>query len=102
MIYEQVICSLLNTPLLFAGLSFISFYFIFCTLDYAFHFPEKGVTDVVKISHMRSLSAFTVCLWMSSSNTQGTLVSYAVSNSDNELIIEYNRYFDFLIGGTQR
>ena len=71
-------------------------------LDYAFNFPEKGVNDVVKISGMRSLTAFTVCLWMSSSDTQGTLVSYAVSSSDNELLIEYDRYFHFLIGGTQR
>ena len=71
-------------------------------LDYAFNFPEKGVNDVVKISGMRSLTAFTVCLWMSSSNAKGTLVSYAVSNNDNELIIEYDRYFDFVIGGTPR
>ena len=71
-------------------------------LDYSFHFPNKGVHDVVKISDMRSLAAFTVCLWMSSSNTQGTLVSYAVSNSDNELIVEFDGNFDFLIGGTQR
>ena len=60
------------------------------------------MNDVVKISGMRSLTDFTVCLWMRSSNTQGTLVSYAVSNSDNELLIEYDRYFDFLIGGTKR
>ena len=70
--------------------------------DYAFNFPDKGVNDVVKISGMRSLTDFTVCLWMHSSNTKGTLVSYAVSNSDNELIIEYDKYFDFLIGGTKR
>ena len=58
---------------------------LFClNLDYAFNFPEKGVNDVVKISGMRSFTAFTVCLWMSSSNTQGTLVSYAVSNNDND------------------
>ena len=79
--------------------------FFFVNLDYAFNFPDKGVHDVVKISDMRSLTAFTVCLWMSSSNTRGTLVSYAVgegNNNDNELLIEYNRYFDFLIGGTQR
>jgi len=82
------------------------YYFCFLlNLDYAFNFPEKGVNDVVKISGMRSLTAFTVCLWMSSSSTQGTLVSYAVgegNGNDNELIIEYNRYFDFLIGGTQK
>ncbi len=50
----------------------------------------------------RSLTAFTVCLWMSSSNTRGTPFSYAVSGTDNELLIEYNRYFHFLIGGTKR
>ena len=73
--------------------------------DYAFNFPEKGVNDVVKISGMRSLTDFTVCLWMSSSSPQGTLVSYAVgkgNNDDNELLIEYNRYFHFLIGGTKK
>ena len=78
-------------------------YFCFSVnLEHTFHFPKKGVKDVVKISGMRSLTAFTVCLWMTSSNNQGTLVSYAVSNSDNELLIEYDRYLDFLIGGTQR
>ena len=60
------------------------------------------MNDVVKISGMPSLTDFTVCLWMRSSNNKGTLVSYAVSNSDNELLIEYDKYFDFLIGGTER
>lgn len=78
--------------------------FLFVILDYAFHFPEKGVNDVVKISGMRSLEDFTVCLWMSSSNrdTEGALLSYAVSGTDNELLIKYNRYFEFHIGGEKR
>ena len=79
--------------------------YCFCfsfNLEHTFHFPQKGVTDVVKISGMRSLTAFTVCLWMSSRNTKGTLFSYAVSNNDNELIIEYDRYFDFVIGNKRR
>ena len=75
---------------------------MFLNLDYAFKFPDKGVNDVVKISGMRSMTAFTVCLWMSSRNTKGTLVSYAVSDYDNELIIEYDRYFDFVIDNTRR
>ena len=75
---------------------------MFLNLDYAFKFPDKGVNDVVKISGMRSMTAFTVCLWMSSRNTKGTLVSYAVSDYDNELIIEYDRYFDFVIDDTKR
>lgn len=80
------------------------FYIILSTLDYAFDFPEKGVHDVVKMSGMRSLTAFTVCLWMSSTNTRGTPFSYAVSGegNDNELLIEYNGSFDMLIGGTRR
>ena len=59
--------------------------------SYAFHFSDKLVNEVVKISVMRKLTAFTVCLWMSSSNSHGTLASYAVRNSDKELIIEYDR-----------
>jgi hypothetical protein len=83
----------------------MQFFITFKTLDYAFHFPDKGVNDVVKISDMRSLTAFTACFWMNSSSTQGTILSYAVgkgNNNDNELLIEYNGHFDFLIGGTQR
>ena len=67
------------------------------TSDKALHFPNKGVDDFVTISGMTgmSLTAFTVCLWMSSSNTEGTLFSYAVSGQsrDNELVIYYNRNF---------
>ena len=71
--------------------------------DNAFHFPNKGVTDAIKISNVRSsLTAFTVCLWINSTNTQGTPFSYAVSGSDDELLIEYNGSFDFLIGGSKR
>ena len=92
-----------NAPYNFAGLLFIWFILFCATLDYAFHFPEKGVKDVVKISQMpRSLTAFTVCLWMKSSNPRGTLVSYAVSNTENELLVEYNSYFFFYINGTKR
>ena len=62
------------------------------------------MNDVVTISGMRSLKDFTVCLWMRSSNAKGTLLSYAVSKSDNynELIIEYDRYFDFVIDNEKR
>lgn len=83
-------------------LKLMQFFIIFKISDHAFYFPDKGVNDVVKISGMRSLTAFTACFWMNSSSTQGTPLSYAVSNSDNELLIEYNGNFDFLIGGTQR
>ena len=75
---------------------------VLVSLDYAFHFPDKGVRDVIKMPGMRSLTAFTVCLWMSSRNRRGTLVSYAVSGQYNELIIEYDGSFDMLINGKRR
>ena len=102
MIYQQVVCFLLNTQKLYHGLLSIWFILFCVTLDYAFHFPNKGVEDVVEISQMRSLTAFTVCLWMNSSNPKGTLVSYAVSNSENELLIDYDTHFEVQIGGTPR
>ena len=71
-------------------------------LDYAFHFPVKGVDSAVKITNMQKLTDFTICLWMSSSNTKGSLFSYAVSDSDNELLIFYDRYFQMDIGGESR
>lgn len=51
---------------------------------------------------MRSLTAFTVCMWMSSSDTEGGPFSYAVSSEDNELLIYYERYFQLFIGGEKR
>ena len=51
---------------------------------------------------MRSLTAFTVCMWMSSSDTEGSPFSYAVSSEDNELLIYYERYFQLFIGGEKR
>lgn len=77
----------------------------FIALDYAFNFPNKGVNDVVKLSGMRSsLTEFTVCLWMSSTSSKGSLFSYALSGSgrDNELLIFYDKYFELYIGGENR
>ena len=51
---------------------------------------------------MRSLAAFTVCMWMSSSDNEGSPFSYAVSSQDNELLIYYERYFQLFIGGEKR
>ncbi|KAL9983773.1 hypothetical protein ACROYT_G005997 [Oculina patagonica] len=72
------------------------------SLDYVFHFPVKGVTNAVKVRNMRKLTDFTICLWMSSSNTKGSLFSYAVSGESNELLIFYNKYFQLDIGGESR
>ncbi|XP_078366327.1 neuronal pentraxin-1-like isoform X2 [Oculina patagonica] len=57
---------------------------------YTLNFPNKGVTDYVNIWGMRSLTQFTICFWIKTSDTdRGTPFSYAVSGKDNELII-YN------------
>lgn len=78
-------------------------FYYYYSLDYAFHFPHKGVDDFVKIKLTHTLTIFTVCLWMSSSNPDGTLFSYAVPGQDNELIIAYtNRKFQFTIDDTAR
>lgn len=69
----------------------------------AFHFPDKGTKDAVKLSGMRSLRKVTVCLWMNSTNSKGNPFSYAVSEEDNELSIYYkNNKFQLLIGGENR
>ena len=51
---------------------------------------------------MRSLTALTVCMWMSSSDNEGSLYSYAVSSQDVELLIYYERYFMLFVGGEKR
>lgn len=71
-------------------------------LDYAFHFPEKGVKDVVKITRMSSLTEFTVCMWMNLTTSEGCPFSYAVSDQDNELQIFYDNNFQLIIGDTTR
>ncbi|KAL9983760.1 hypothetical protein ACROYT_G005982 [Oculina patagonica] len=70
----------------------------------AFHFTKKGVNDAVIISDVKSLTGdFTVCLWMNSSDTQGSLVSYAVPGHDNEVLIDYNnKKFELDIDGESR
>lgn len=80
---------------------FLDFFSI--ALDYAFNFPNKGVNDYVILSEMdSSLTEFTVCLWMSSTSSQGSLFSYAVSSENNELLIYYDKYFELDIGGENR
>lgn len=52
---------------------------------------------------MKSLTDFTVCLWMNSSDIKGSLVSYAVSDQDNEVLIDYNnKKFELYIDGESR
>jgi len=43
-----------------------------------------------------------VCMWMSSSDNEGSPFSYAVSSEYNELLIYYERYFRLFIGGEKR
>ena len=51
---------------------------------------------------MRSLTQLTVCLWMQSSETAGTLFSYAVPGNDNELLLDYSGDFVLSVGATTR
>ena len=54
---------------------------------------------------MHGLTAFTVCMWMISSDTQGTPFSYATSLSGqwgNELLIEFREQFSLVIDGEER
>lgn len=62
---------------------------------YTLLFPSKGVSDYANLWGMRSLTQFTVCFWMKSSDAGdgGTPFSYAVPGKDNELILyNYNNF----------
>ncbi|XP_015749546.1 PREDICTED: neuronal pentraxin-1-like [Acropora digitifera] len=61
-----------------------------CPADYALEFPKQGVTDYVHIWGMRSLTQFTVCFWLKTTQSSiGTPFSYASNSADNELLIYY-------------
>ena len=51
---------------------------------------------------MPTLTEFTACFWMNSSDRKGTPLSYAVPQEKNELVIDYNNYFMLSIGGEGR
>ena len=72
-------------------------YVCFISDRYALLFPRKGTSDYVMTRDVPSLKAVTVCLWMKTADTgnEGTPLSYAVSGSDNELIL-YD-YTNFLV-----
>lgn len=68
---------------------------------YALRFPRKGTSEYVIITRgMPSLKAVTVCLWMKTADTrnEGTLLSYAASGSNNELVVLNYRKFSLWIG----
>lgn len=72
--------------------------------NYALHFQSQGVSDYANIWGMRSLTQFTVCLWMKSSATNyGTPFSYAVTGEDNELLLyNYKDFHVYINGGNRR
>ena len=71
--------------------------------DYALEFPNKGVTDFVHFWGMPRLAQFTVCFWMKSSDSSdGTPLSYAVKEADNELVIAKYNNFSVWIGDEKR
>ena len=73
-------------------------------LDYALEFPSAGVTNYVNIRGMRSLTQFTLCFCMKSSDTSndGTPFSYAVPGEDNELLVFNYKAFKVFIRGESR
>ena len=72
--------------------------------DCALLFPRKGTSDHVMARGMPSLKAVTVCLWMKTADTgnEGTPLSYAVSGSDNELLLLDYRNFKPWVGTSHR
>ena len=74
--------------------------FDFFIPDYALNFPSRDANDgFVNIWGMPSLTQFTVCLWMKSSDTtnDGTLFSYAAPSNDNEIVLlGYTEFFFFI------
>ena len=71
---------------------------------YALLFPRKGTSDYVMTRRMPSLKAVTVCLWMKTADTgnEGTLLSYAVSGANNELLLLDYRNFQPWVGDSHR
>ena len=71
---------------------------------YALLFPRKGTSDYVMTRSMPSLKALTVCLWMKTADAgnEGTPLSYAVSGSDNELLLLDYRNFKPWVGTSHR
>ncbi|XP_073238519.1 neuronal pentraxin-2-like [Porites lutea] len=74
------------------------------TNDYALQFTSKGTSDYVIKRGTPSLKAVTVCLWMKSSDkgTKGTLLSYAASGSDNQLLLYNYKKFQLWTGQKYR
>ncbi|XP_078377586.1 neuronal pentraxin-1-like [Oculina patagonica] len=70
--------------------------------DYALYFREKGVTDYSNIWGMPSLTEFTVCFWMKSTDP-GAPFSYAAAAHANELMLYcHPTHFAFLIHGSKK
>ena len=73
--------------------------------NYSLLFPYKSENDYVIITHrMPSLTAVTVCMWIKTNATgnRGTLLSYAVSGQDNELLLLRPRDFVFSLRSVWR
>ena len=63
-------------------------------IDYDLHFPNKGVEHGLFLTDMQSLGdKFTLCLWMQSTELQGSLFSYALSDTkSNEVLLDFSSY----------
>ena len=61
------------------------------------------MTDYANIWGMRSLTQFTVCFWMKTSDTnEGTPFSYAVPGRANEILFMGYNNFRLWVGDTER
>ncbi|KAJ7388426.1 Sushi, von Willebrand factor type A, EGF and pentraxin domain containing 1, partial [Desmophyllum pertusum] len=71
---------------------------------YALFFPQNGTSDYVIKHGMPSLTAVTVCFWVKTADTgnAGTLLSYAISGEDNELLLYDYRKLVLWVGGKSR
>ncbi|KAL9978882.1 hypothetical protein ACROYT_G016464 [Oculina patagonica] len=70
--------------------------------DFAIQFPYKGTADYIQVWGMPRLTQFTVCSWMQSNATVGTIFSYAVPTQFNEIVIMYQNGFQLHINKNSR
>ena len=53
--------------------------------SYGFLFPKKGTSDYIDDGTFRkTLTALTACLWLRAAEDQGSFISYATSQYNNE------------------
>ena len=55
---------------------------------YGFLFPKKGTSDYIDDGTFnKTLTVVTACLWLKTAEDQGSFISYATSQYDNEFLM---------------